>query len=74
MNAANAAATAVAEPADRLLKQMGAYIGSAELFTFHADIALDHVLPSGQKVQFSASEDVALQGARDGRSRQWDYR
>ena len=59
--AANAAAPAVAEPADRLLKQMGAYIGSAEQFTFHADITFDHVLPSGQKLQFTASEDVALQ-------------
>jgi hypothetical protein len=60
--AANAApATAVAEEADRILKQMGAYIGSAEQFTFHADITFDHVLPSGQKLQFAASEDVALQ-------------
>jgi hypothetical protein len=59
--AANAAGPVVAEPADRLLKQMGAYIGSAEQFTFHADITFDHVLPSGQKLQFTASEDVALQ-------------
>jgi hypothetical protein len=39
---------------------MGAYLGSAQQFTFHADITFDHVLPSGQKVQFSATEDVAL--------------
>ena len=39
--AANAAAPAVAEQADRLLRQMGAYIGSAEQFTFHADITFD---------------------------------
>jgi hypothetical protein len=39
---------------------MGAYIGSAEQFTFHADITFDHVLPSGQKLQFSATEEVAL--------------
>jgi len=51
----------VAEQADQLLKQMAAYIGSAEHFTFHADITFDHVLPSGQKLQFSSSEDVALQ-------------
>jgi len=51
----------VAEPADRLLKEMGAYIGSAEKFTFHADITFDQVLPSGQKVQFSAAEEVALE-------------
>jgi hypothetical protein len=29
--------------ADRLLKQMSAYIGSANEFTFHADITFDHV-------------------------------
>jgi hypothetical protein len=59
--ASNAAAPAVAEPINRLLNQMGAYIGSAEEFTFHADITFDHVLPSDQKLQFTASEDVALQ-------------
>ena len=59
--ATTAPAPAVAERADRLLKEMGAYIGSAQQFTFHADIIFDHVLPSGQKLQFSASEDVALQ-------------
>ena len=59
--AAISAAPAVAEQADQLLKQMGAYIGSAEQFTFHADITFDHVLPSGQKLQYSATEDVALQ-------------
>jgi len=58
---ANTTAPVVAEQADRLLKQMGAYVGSAEQFTFHADITFDHVLPSGQKLQYSAAEDVALQ-------------
>jgi len=52
---------AVAEPASLALRQMATYVGSAEQFTFHADITFDHVLPSGQKLQFSASEDVALQ-------------
>ena len=56
-----ATAPVVAEQADRLLKEMGEYVGSAEEFTFHADITFDHVLPSGQKLQYSASEDVALQ-------------
>ena len=56
------ASTPVAAPeADRLLKQMGAYVGSADQFTFHADVTFDHVLPSGQKVQYAASEDVVLQ-------------
>jgi hypothetical protein len=51
----------VEERADRLLKQMGDYIASAQQFTFHADITFDHVLPTGQKLQFSAMENVALQ-------------
>jgi hypothetical protein len=57
----NSPVPAVAEQADRLLKEMSAYIGSAQEFTFHADISFDHVLPSGQKLQFSAAEDVMLQ-------------
>jgi hypothetical protein len=59
--AANAPAPAVAEPADRLIKEMSAYLGSASEFTFHADVTFDHVLPSGQKLQFSAAEEVVLQ-------------
>ena len=58
---ANAPAPVVSAAADQLLKQMGAYLGSAKQLTFHADIVFDHVLPSGQKLQYSASEDVALQ-------------
>jgi hypothetical protein len=69
--AANAPAPAIAEQADRIIKEMGAYIGSAQEFTFHADIIFDHVLPSGQKLQFSAAEDVVLQ--RPGRLYvEWD--
>jgi hypothetical protein len=62
-SASSAAPPAVAERADELLRQMGDYIGSAEQFTFHANIGFDHVLPSGQKLQFAATEDVALQRA-----------
>ena len=58
-SAASPAAPFVAERADRLLKQMSDYIGSADQFTFHADISFDHVLPSAQKLQFSAAH-VAL--------------
>ena len=58
---ATTAAPAVPEQASRLLQEMGAYLGSAGQFTFHADVTFDHVLPSGQKLQFSAAEDVALQ-------------
>src|ERR1700760_3291434 len=57
----DSAAPAMADQADRLLRDMAVYVGSAQQFTFHADITFDHVLPSGQKLQFSAVEDVALQ-------------
>jgi hypothetical protein len=60
-SATDAAVPVVTDQAERLLRQMGEYVGSAEQFTFHADITFDHVLPSGQKLQYSASEDVALQ-------------
>lgn len=59
--ATSAPAPVVAPEAERLLKEMAAYLGSAEQFTFHADITFDHVLPSGQKLQFAAGEDVALE-------------
>jgi hypothetical protein len=58
---ADAAAPVVAEQVERLLRQMSDYIGSADQFTFHADVSFDHVLPSGQKLQYSAAEDVVLQ-------------
>jgi hypothetical protein len=60
-SATNASTPAVAEQADRLLKEAGAYIGSANEFTFHAEITFDHVLPSGQKLQFAAAEEVVLE-------------
>ena len=52
---------AVSPSPERVLHQMSEYLGSAGEFTFHADILFDHVLPSGQKLQYSAGEDVALQ-------------
>jgi hypothetical protein len=58
--ATTTAAPAVAETADRLIKEMSAYIGSANEFTFHADVTFDHVLPSGQKLQFSSTEEVVM--------------
>jgi hypothetical protein len=59
--ATSAAAPAVAPEADRLLKAVGAYIGSAEAFTVSAEVIFDHVLPSGQKLQFAAAEEIVLQ-------------
>ena len=57
---ASAAAPVVAPQAEQLLKQVSAYVGSADQFTFHANITFDHVLPSGQKLQYGAREDVAV--------------
>ncbi len=54
------AATGISPEADKLLKQMSDTLGAAGAFTFHANVLFDHVLPSGQKIQFSAMEDVAL--------------
>ncbi len=56
----NSPTPVIAEQVDRVLKEMGAYIGSANEFTFHGDITFDHVLPSGQRLQFSAAEEVVL--------------
>lgn len=58
---APAAAPAIAAESDRLLKEMSDYIGSAKDFTFRAEISFDRVLASGQKVQYSAREDVAFE-------------
>ena len=59
--AASASAPAIAPDAERVLKELGAYIGSAGQFVFDADITFDHVMPSGQKLQYSATEKVVLQ-------------
>ncbi len=47
--------------ADQLLREMGTYLSDAKQFSFRADIDYDEVLPTGQKVQFAAIEDVAVQ-------------
>ncbi|MFO1079005.1 MAG: DUF2092 domain-containing protein [Reyranellaceae bacterium] len=58
---ATAEAPVVAERADRLLREMGAYLAAADAFTVRADVTFDHVLPTGQKLQFAAAEDLAVQ-------------
>jgi len=56
-----ALAPVVAERADTLLWLMGAYLAAADEFTFTADVTFDHVLPTGQKLQFAAREDVGVE-------------
>lgn len=41
-----------------LLKKMGDLIKSSKEFSFHAEILYDDILPSGQKIQFAAAQDV----------------
>ncbi|MFO1067619.1 MAG: DUF2092 domain-containing protein [Geminicoccaceae bacterium] len=44
-----------------MLREMGAYLAAADAFTVRADVTFDHVLPTGQKLQFAATEDLAVQ-------------
>jgi hypothetical protein len=61
----------VARQADAALRAMGGFIGAAGAFSFHTDVTFDHVLPSGQKLQFSAQQEVVAE--RSGRLRiDWD--
>jgi len=40
---------------DKLLRAMGDYLKTAKQFTFHTENTYDDLLPSGQKIQYSAS-------------------
>lgn len=58
---ADAARPPVVDPvADRLLRAMGDYLADASQFSYHARIEYDHVLPTGQKVELGAIQDVAV--------------
>jgi hypothetical protein len=46
--------------ADRILRNMSEYLAGAEQFTVRADIRFDDVIASGQKIQYTAVEDVAV--------------
>jgi hypothetical protein len=46
--------------ARELLRAMSEYLAGAKTFTVRATLAFDHVLPSGQKIQLGAVEDVAV--------------
>ena len=45
---------------DKLLKAMGDYLKSSGQFSFDVAIAFDEVIPSRQKIQYTASSDVAV--------------
>jgi len=45
---------------DKLLRAMGDYLKTAKQVSFHAEITFDEILPSGQKIQYSASDEIAV--------------
>jgi hypothetical protein len=46
--------------ADRLLKEMGDYLKSADAFTFHAESSYDSIDHTGQKIRYGGTTDVAM--------------
>ena len=47
--------------ADQLLTKTCAVLGSADAFSFHAEVLFDQVLPHAVKIQFAGAIDLALQ-------------
>ena len=50
----------ISPEARKAVKAMSDTLGSYKDFSFHADISYDEVLPSGQKIQYSGSAEVAV--------------
>jgi hypothetical protein len=46
--------------ADRILKEMGDYLKSADAFTFHAESSYDAIDRNGQKIRYGGTTDVAI--------------
>ena len=46
--------------ADKLLKAMSDYLAAEKQFSVRAEVDFDDVLPTGQKVQYSAVQDIAV--------------
>ena len=46
--------------ADQILRQVSDYLAKSPHFTFEAEVAMDVVLPSGQKLQHEAATRIAL--------------
>lgn len=58
----NAAEKPAVDPrANEILKQMGEYLKTADQFTFYSEVYFEQVLASGQKLQYSSLNDVAIQ-------------
>ncbi len=46
--------------ADRILREMGAYLGAATEFTFHADVTYDSLVEDRQMLQYGGTADVSV--------------
>ena len=53
-------AFAIDAEADRILREMGEYLKTAEEFSFHADISYDAVYDTGEKVQYGGKSAVSI--------------
>ena len=46
--------------ADRILREMSAYLKTAKEFTFHADITYDEFVMDNQKIQYGIAADISM--------------
>lgn len=46
--------------ADRILREMSAYLSAATAFTFHADVTYDNVVDDSQMVQYGGTAEVSV--------------
>ena len=53
-------ALAIDAEADRILREMGEYLKTAEEFSFHAEISYDAMFATGEKVRYGSSSDVSI--------------
>jgi hypothetical protein len=54
---------------EKVIKDTGEYLSNAEEFSFHAKITFESVMPKGEKLQFTASQDVIVKRPDKVRSR-----
>ncbi len=52
--------SAIEADADRIMRAMGAYLQSAEEFSFHADVSYDGTLSTGEKVKYGSVVDISV--------------
>ncbi len=50
----------ISDQADRLLREMSAYLSAATAFTFHADVTYDNVVDDSQMSQYGGTAEVAV--------------